>query len=195
MNDPRAELEEMAQALQRGRSKLAAVEDSIAALEPEWDRLHGERTDLRLAIKAIEQGMETTRRAYAIKQKLGEMGIEYSRPMVVLTDAYRGKDAWFLVAVAADGTGLYQHDPRKGGRHWHKSYAVFGDEDDPRALRAHLSRTTRMQDAGLAAHMERGTGSFGAGSGAVKPLPPPDGGRWRWIKVDEQALLTVGADA
>lgn len=41
----------------------------------------------------------------------------------------------------------------------------------------------------LVAWQEKGRGDFGAGSGARKPLGPPGGGRWRWLKVGEQAAL------
>lgn len=44
----------------------------------------------------------------------------------------------------------------------------------------------------LVSWQDRGKGDFGAGSGARKPLPPPGGGRWRWLKVaDGQAELAA----
>jgi hypothetical protein len=48
------------------------------------------------------------------------------------------------------------------------------------------------KDVDLHSWETRGTGDFGPGSGAIKPLAPPSGGRWRWLKVREQAELDGG---
>jgi exonuclease VII small subunit len=40
---------------------------------------------------------------------------------------------------------------------------------------------------------ERGKGDFGGGSGPMKPLAPPSGGRWRWLKVTAQDELEGGS--
>jgi hypothetical protein len=86
--------------------------------------------------------------------------------------------------------------PRRSHRYHGKAYAILGtekSETEGKGHRQQAGRTSeRMLEAGLIAHDTRGRGSFGAGTGSIVPLPPPGGGKWRWIRVDEQALLEVG---
>jgi hypothetical protein len=56
-----------------------------------------------------------------------------------------------------------------------------------------LSRVYDSED--LVEWQEQGTGDYGYGSGPWKPLSPPNGGKWRWLKVREQEELGVAADA
>lgn len=195
-HDPRQELEEMAQALARGRLRLSVINEQIDAIKPEFDMLVDQRAEVKRAIEAIEDGIATTRKAYAIKAMLDLKGIAYDHPIVVMVEAYRGADPWFLCAVGTDGTGLYLNTPKRSHRYAGKSYAILGTETtetEGRGTRQGAGRTyDKMLEAGLVAYDTRSSGSFGAGTGSIVPLPPPGGGRWRWVKVGEQELLTVG---
>lgn len=196
MSDAREQLGEMAQALARGRARLAEINERIDEIKPSFDALVNERVAVKRAIETIEDGMATTRKAYATKTALSEKTIEYAEPLVVLVEAYSGAEPWFLCAVGTDGTGLYLHTPKKSHRYAGKSYAILGSEKtegEARGARQGAGRTSdSMLAAGLISYDTRGRGSFGAGTGSVVPLPPPGGGRWRWIKVAEQDLLTAG---
>lgn len=196
-DDPRQQLEEMAQALARGQARLADINERIDAIEPSYYTLVGERNKLKRALTAIEDGMATTRKAYAIKAALDEKTVEYAHPLVVLVETHSGgAEPWFLCAIGTDGTGLYLHTPKRSHRYAGKSYAILGSEkteNEGHGPRQGAGRTyDKMLAAGLIAYDTRGSGSFGAGTGSIVPLPPPGGGRWRWIKVTEQDLLTVG---
>lgn len=194
--DPRAELESMAQALARGRARLAQINERIDEIKPSFDDLVDERSEVLRAIAAIEDGIAMTRTAYAVKTALNDKGITYSQPMVVLVEGYSLPDPWVLCAVGTDGTGLYLYTPKRSHRYAGKQYAILGSEPsegENKGARQYASLTSSaMLDAGLIAHDTRGKGGFGAGSGSIVPLPPPGGGRWRWIKISEQELLTVG---
>jgi hypothetical protein len=195
-DDPRAELEAMAQALTRGRERLDKINQQIDEIKPSFDELVDERAEVKRAIETIEDGIATTRRAYAVKAALEDKGIAYAHAMVVLVEGFRRPDPWVLCAVGTDGTGLYLYTPKRSHRYSGKQYAILGSEaseEERRGARQYASTTTSgMLAAGLVAHDTRGKGNFGAGSGSIVPLPPPGGGRWRWIKVGEQELLNVG---
>lgn len=217
-DDPRQQLEEMAQARLRGQQQLAEALRARDEMEPKWNAVCARVSNLTQAIKAITRGIETTRKAYAIKAKVDEMDIAYGGSMVVLAETHSEPEPWFLVAVGPEGTGLYIHRVRYRRRFGNTSYArtmrdgeqfvETKDVPDTPYDRS-MSHEARMRLAeeraakllpqvrgsqGLLAKWEtRGRGPFGAGSGPIKPKAPPEGGKWRWIRVDEQALLEVGA--
>lgn len=195
-DDPRAELESMARALARGQARLADINERIDEIKPTFDALVGERATVKRAVQAIENGIATTRKAYAIKAALDKKLITYAEPMVVMVSAYAQPEPWFLCAVGTDSTGLYLHTPKRSHRYAGKQYAILGSErseGEAKGPRQYASLTSeKMLQAGLIAHDTRSKGDYGAGSGSIVPLPPPGGGRWRWIKISEQDLLTVG---
>lgn len=53
----------------------------------------------------------------------------------------------------------------------------------PREVWGSEGRLVRWED--------RGSGAFGAGTGSLRPQAPPEGGKWRWLKVREQEELTA----
>lgn len=142
-----------------------------------------------------------------------------SAPRVIPVQRYSGFDRWEITAVGSEGTPLYvyksgqrsriakeyarpkrpgddeavaaykaaeaerQRERRRTGRLNQNEY-----ERVPRPIMGDASNGERVA-TGLVQWQERGTGAFGDGSGALKPQPPPEGGRWKWLKVRDQGEL------
>jgi hypothetical protein len=182
-------LEEMAQALERGRQQLAEAEAEAERLKRPYHAALAHLADVRKAVELIELGMETAKRAHLIERAIEEAaGAPIDAPPVVMVQTTFSVDRFELVAVGPEGTPLYLHTPKRSHRYHGKSYAVAAVEGREKPSRdAHTSKA--MEEAGLMSWQERGKGQWGDGSGSIKPVAPPEGGKWRWLKVREQELL------
>lgn len=190
MAEPVPSLEEMARMRQAAVEELDKAREAVDDVKPIYELAIDWRSDAHDRVKLIDLAMDTAKREHAIRRALSEQAIDYAGPAVVVTERYSSfaghPDPYLLVAVGPEGTGLYLLKPRRPGRWGGKAYArLQRDGDEP-------ERFERMRDAGLVYWQERGRGEFGEGTGATKPKSPPEGGRWRWLKVREQEELTSG---
>jgi hypothetical protein len=185
-------LEEMAQKIADARERLATAERKVEELRGPYHAATGRAQAIRDEIEAMEQGMESSKRAHMTLLALQDVSLTYDGELVVPIEVYRGHDMYFLVAVGQDGTGLYLHTPKRSHRYQGKTYAVRIDQAQSHGVEP-SSGYQKLRDAGLMEWETRGKdqwGRSGQGSaGAVKPLPPPEGGRWKWLKVREQEAL------
>lgn len=184
---PRELLIEMSQELAVAREESATADRLLDEARRPYEAAVRDSSKARERVKLIEQGIGVLRTAYAIGVRLAEMGIQIEQQPVMIVKFFRPV-AFELVAVGPEGTLLYRQAEgmhRRGTR----DYAIYADE--PPDLDTYYP--DNMRKVGLFYWQEHGRGPFGAGTGSLKPKPPPEGGRWRWVKFDEQALLEVGA--
>lgn len=193
MADPITTLEEAAKARIEAVAEREAAQVALDELRPGYDAAVRRVKDAERRVKRLDQGMEGVRKAYAAEMALRELGIETDEPLFVVVEAHFESElprVWHLVAVAGDGTGLYLSTPRRSHRYDGKRWAIRF-ERAPEGTAP--ERFERMRDAGLVYWDERGRGAWGAGSGSIKAKRAPDGGRWRHLKLREQAALPAGA--
>jgi len=191
-------LEEMAQAIDAKRRERETALARLAELTPAYDEARERTRQLAKELKEMERAMGGAQQAHAIERALAEAGIEFEGPRLVPVREYSGHRWYVLAAVGPKGTGLYLHTPDRSGRYSGKSWAVLReraltqgfDPDAPRGNRHDLTQKSQ-EDAGLLAWQARGKGDFGF-SGAFRPTAPPEGGKWRWLKVREQESLAKG---
>lgn len=194
-------LEEMAQVIAERRREHETALARLAELTPAYDAARDKVRDIARSIRELERAMGGSKRAHAIERALAEAGIVFEGPRLVAVKAHDGHRWYALVAVGSAGTGLYLYTPDRSHRYEGKTHAVLRERAvahgfDPEAPTPHYrDKSLRSQtEAGLVAWQERGTGDVGAHSGAYRPLAPPEGGRWRWLKVREQDELTAGVE-
>jgi hypothetical protein len=191
-SEPITSLEEAAQALEAARLAHASAVRRWKELCPAYDAAHAHMRETAREVERIEQGMTHATRAYAVVRALNELGVDYDGPPVFFLRTPMRVDPYFLAAIGPQGTGLYlRSGPRRYGG---KVYAILEEVAvrhgvDNAAERAAYRTGEQTREAGLREWWERGVGDFGAGSGAVKPKGPPEGGRWKWLKVREQEAL------
>jgi hypothetical protein len=173
-------LEEMAQAHERGRQQLADAEARVEELRGPWEEACGHRDQLAQALKLIGHGMANAHRQHAIERALDERGVSYVAPLIIAPETTHERMASGvyartaeLVAVGPEGTGLY----RTFG--WNKN--VSGARQG--------RQFKRLDDDGKLIAWGEHRGSIY--SDPYKPKPPPEGGKWRWLKVREQEALTT----
>lgn len=185
-----ATLEEMAQAHARGLAQVAQAKAEVERLRKPYEAAWARLSKVELALKTIEQGMESAKHDYAIRRALAEARIATEEPPLVFVEHYADRalpQRFELAALSDDGVGLYVHRPRRSYRRTRKQHAIR-HVHVPELREASFGK---MREAGLVGWEERGRGDFGAGSGSMKPKPPPGGGRWRWLKLREQEALTA----
>lgn len=177
---------------------LAMAEKARADIAPIYDLASAWVRDAQDTLKLIDLTMEAAKRDHAIRVALAEQGIEYAKPTTIIVERYSSMaghpNPFHLVAVGREGTGLYLHTPEHSHRFQGKAYARLLKRGE-KPLRDGPDNYTgqREEKAGLTMWNERGKGQWGAGSGSIKPMAPPEGGRWRWLKVREQAELAETA--
>lgn len=184
-------VEAMALAIQREREQLDEARARVEELKGPYEDAVAKRNRHAASVKAMETAMEIAKRAHMIERALVEAGIEYEGPRVVAAPVYRGHHFYFLVAVAQGGTGLYLYTPERSHRHHAKEHAVLAERLDDLAVEHPTHFGVHLRDASPALRPweARGRGEWGAGSGAMRPQAPPEGGRWRWLKLREQEAL------
>jgi hypothetical protein len=121
-------LEDMAKKIAEARERLSKAERKVEEKKAPYFAAVGDAASIRQEVEAMEQAMESSKRAHMTLRAVEDASLTYDGPLVVPVEVYRGYDMYFL-------------------------------------------------------------GDFGDGSGAMKPLPPPEGGRWKWLKVREQEAL------
>ena len=245
---------ETPQSLQEVSERLAVVDHNLVVskarieeLQQPLDEERGRNRALKNEKERLLQALQVSKRAYSIAQARQAFDSD-AEPVVIVRE--RGEnygkvglpEVWELVAVAADGTGLYKHEPSKITNYRGKErnirpsdgYAirtdavpakvaalveaydaayqaervVYDTEDysDARSRKINAMRkgrhdalmdgyealgisrhaqVRRDERSGLTSWQARGRGDWGA----YKPLAPPAGGRWRWLKVEEQSEL------
>lgn len=181
---PRELLIEMSEELAKARETERRADRRLDELREPFEAASADARKAQERVKLIEQGIEVLKRAYAISVALSEMGITIEQQPVILVKRYRPV-SFDLVAVGPEGTLLYEQDDGLYRGRRARDYAIYADE--PPDLDTYTLET--MTRHGLFNWYERGRGPYGAGSGAIKPKPPPEGGKWRWIKIREQPLL------
>jgi hypothetical protein len=204
MTDIRS-LEDAAVALQQARAELEEAQRRRDELEPAWDAA-GERLHRAYdAVERIEHGMESVIKAHAVAVALTEAGVEYDGPPMIVRPSrsrYEKPVPYVLVAVGPKGTGLYLFKPEKSHRYQGKEHTIREADALAHGLTEPYGGANGgwsyepthewLREDGLWAWQKRGRGNFGDGSGAFKPLPPPEGGRWKWLKIREQEAITSG---
>lgn len=204
-NDP---LVELARAYADARLELAEATSAREELEPAW-KAAGERlAKAQNRVKLIEAGAEAARRAEAILRALEDIGVArdsdqvaQNPPVVLKSLSYRHSgipDVFELVALGPEGTALYRSTQKRssrGGRAYlrrrrREDVVVPPPEDAP-----HWSRHPRLESGQLIDPItqllnweKRGKDQYGTYDGAISPKPPPEGGRWRWLKPDFDAV-------
>lgn len=214
-------LQEVAAAREEWRAALERATQLVAETEKPYHAALGQQQRARTELARTELALKTSARAHFVQQAVIELGVETSEPPVIVVPALGSQglpNVFELAALAPDGTGLYVHKTTgRRGRTTGKTHAVR-TRAVPEELRAAIDRrhepggtaskrNEEMRALGLpesawidsgAVHRSdelfrwqaRGNRDFG-GDGPVKPLPPPGGGRWRWLKVREQEELSA----
>lgn len=88
-------------------------------------------------------------------------------------------------AVAAYEAGAEERKRARIARGYHRP----GDDRERERLPRPVREGSGNEGIELVHWEDRGAGDFGAGTGSRKPQAPPEGGRWRWLKVREQEQL------
>jgi hypothetical protein len=182
-------LEDMAQKISEARDRLATAEREVEKKKAPYFAAVGNAASIRQEVETMEQAMESSKRAHMTLRAVEDASLTYDGPLVVPVEVYRGYDMYFLVAIGEDGTGLYRHTPKRSHRYQGKVHAVRVEQAQSHGVEPPTSSYRKLVEAGLMEWQKRGKGDFGDGSGAMKPLPPPEGGRWKWLKVREQEAL------
>lgn len=193
-------LEEMAQVIQRQRGRVEEAVSTRERLRPAFEAAAAAVAQAQRELGALERALASAKTSHAVARAIVELGVDYAGPHAIAAKVYEGHEYYLLVAVGPMGTGLYLHAPDRSRRHMRKEYAVRRDQavargfDEAATQPYWRGRTSRSQsDAGLVAWEGMGAGSLGAHSGPRKALAPPEGGRWRWLKVREQESLTAAS--
>lgn len=191
-DDGSVSLEEMAGAIEAQREELRAARAHREELRGPYTVAVNAVNATMDRLKAMEQAMEGVVRAHMLRQALEAAGVEYDGPPLVAVRMYFSNESarmYYLVAVGPGGTGLYRFTPDRARRFEAKQHAIrvtdVRGEDVPR-------RICGKDDSDLCEWEERGTGEWGPRSGSMKPKAPPEGGRWKWLKVREQETLSAG---
>jgi hypothetical protein len=195
VSEPVRSLEDAAKLLAAAQQERDAAQAEVDRLKPDYKAAESRLWKAREEVERIEKGMAAAHQAYAVASALNEAGTEHDGPPVVIVAGPLNRPVpYFLVAVAKEGTGLYLHTPSRSHRYQGKEYAIriadanahgVTEEPDRRHRGEHGKTWRNMVEVGLWKWQERGKGDFGY-SGAVKPAAPPEGGRWKWLKVKEQ---------
>lgn len=195
-------LEEMAEAIEEQRGRLEAARARREELRAPYDAALAECRALARRLAEMQRAMFGSKRAYEIRRALDAAGIDYRAEPVIAVKVYEGHRLFLLAGVGASGTGLYICKPDKSGRYAGTEYAVLlkaalaaGYDPDVPRLRGVEPTARSLSDVGLLAWAARGSGSMGSHSGALRPRRPPEGGRWRWLKIVEQEALSAPAGA
>lgn len=194
MAETETTLEEAARMLADAQLALTQAAAAVEETQAPYYAAISRQDRARQEVKRIEQGMGAVVRGSMIRSALDAAGIEYDGPVLIAQPVYKGADLHYLSAVGPAGTGLYIFKPERSHRYHGTQHAILivhanaaGVEERPRG-----ANPSGLTEAGAWLWEARGAGQFGAGSGAVKPLAPPEGGRWRWLKVREQDELPTG---
>lgn len=195
-------LEEAAQAHAVALADVRAAERLFERVRGPYDAARDRLHEAREQVKIIEAGMEAVTVVHATQLALADAGVEFDGPPLV-TMVYGHRErlrVFFLVAVGPKGTGLYRFKPERSHRYQGVEHVVpraaaVAHGHDPEEPRPHYREvTTRAHvDAGLVAWQERGKGDFGR-NGGFRPMAPPEGGKWKWLKVRPQESLTTGTE-
>lgn len=181
-------LEEMARAIEVQREELRTAAACRDELEGPYRVAAEAARAAQARLAAMEQAMEGVKRAHMLRLALQDAAVEYDGPPLVAVRMYFSR-MYYLVAVGPDGTGLYRFTPERARRYEAKQHAIrvtdVRGEDVPR-------RICGKDDSDLCEWEERGKGEWGRRSGPMKPKAPPEGGRWKWLKVREQETLSAG---
>lgn len=188
-------LTEMAQAYAEACAERDAAQTLVAKLYGPYKAARDVLSDKQQTIKQMEQAMGGVKQTDAIRRALVEADLKFDGPLVIATKVYKGHHLYCLAAIGSAGTGLYVYTPETSRRSDSKTHsvrrvdAVKHDYDLEAPIPHHRDRTSTSEEAaGLVAWQERGKGDFGL-SGPYRPMAPPEGGRWRWLKVSEQQAL------
>jgi hypothetical protein len=183
-------IEDAARARQEAADALEKAHDDVQALRPLWEtttRIHAER---KRELDRIDAAMAGVAAAGRVRAALEAQGIEYDGPAIISWEVVNRVEFAPLAAVGPKGTGLYIDVPKRSHRYQGKTHLVLTEH----LRRAGVTGAVLVRGEGMsrrAVWEERGTGSFGPGSGSMKPKAPPEGGRWRWLKVAPERELTA----
>lgn len=191
-------LEEAAVARVEAVAELESAAAELERVKGPYHAAYSRHARAREAVERIDDGMAAVKRAHAITVALREQAIRYEGPLALSwtagsSSSGRLPTVYFLVAVGADGTGLYLHTPKRSHRYEGKEYAIreevaLSHGVEPSIYGRHLA------EAGIREWQNRTT-SAGSFAAARRPLPPPEGGKWRWLKVREQEELPARAES
>jgi hypothetical protein len=98
---------------------------------------------------AMEQAMESSKRAHMTLRAVEDASLTYDGPLVVPVEVYRGYDMYFLVAIGEDGTGLYRHTPKRSHRYQGKVHAVRVEQAQSHGVEPPTSSYRKLVEAGL----------------------------------------------
>lgn len=200
MTEPIRTLEEAAQARAEAAAEFERACARMAELKPDFDAAVHAKERARERLKQIDDGMAAVRRMHASAVALREAGIEYDGPLLVTTQTYSSTDVYHLCAVGPAGTPLFLHVPEHSARYAGKEWVVRAQDAAAHGVteaptgRVEMTRSQHKRaEPELYVWCARGKASGMHFTGAVRPSPPPEGGRWRHLKVREQEALPAGA--
>lgn len=209
-------LEEVAAAREEWRAAVERARERVEELKAPYHAAFAELARAETELARTELALGTAKRSHFIAAAVEALGVETSDPPAVILPQTHGlPKVYELTAIGADGTGLYLSRPERSHRYQGKSWALRM-EHVPEAVReivavelGYGAKAQAIRELGYSASaggeirpvhgsdelmewQERGKGDFGDGSGSMKPVRPPSGGRWRWLKVQEQSELEGG---
>ena len=190
-------LEEQAAARQRAANEVVRARRLVEDLSIDYDAACSKLREARKQLDEIDQAMATIKRVHMTRQALIAKGIEYEEPLVIDPEQKRGfRLPYFLMAVGPKGTGLYISEPRHRGKGGSRSYAIHAthaEQQNAVVPAGHRYGRTHQSDAdaGLLIWEARGKDIYGGMDGTFKQMAPPEGGRWRWLKIEDQGELEV----
>jgi hypothetical protein len=210
-------LAEVAESRERWRAEIEAAEVEVEETKAPYLRAVARLENARRELQRTELALNTAKRMHLIGQAVEALGVQTDEPPVVLAKRWEGETVprvYELVALGSNGEGLYRHVPSRSHRYEGKAHAIRARWVPEEVKRVQVQdksvrlseREAALQALGLRRSaalevrpvhgtpdlwywQERGRGDFGDGSGSLKPTPPPSGGRWRWLKVNEQQEL------
>jgi hypothetical protein len=184
-------LEEAAQMRAQAVAEAARARQHYNSLKPAYEAAGRALKAANDEIKRIDQAMGFVKRNHAINVALDGAGIEYGDARLLIARVGYSTYDFGLVAIGPEGTGLYLHVPEHSHRYQGREHRILLKDVEKHGLDEGRRRRNDAieKETGLVEWQSRGSGSFGPGSGSMKPNPPPEGGRWKWLKIDEQKAL------
>lgn len=182
-------LEDAARQRERAARELRLAEAEVERLRGPWDYANAAVRAARRTLTQLDDGMAAITQAHRIGVALRDVGTDVDGPLVVTRSAIRSHEIGFLVAVGPAGTGLYRFTPKRSGRNAGREHVIRAESG-----RRHDATEPARARHDLWEWQERGSGEFGQGTGSMKPKGPPEGGRWRWLRVEPERELEGGTD-
>lgn len=167
-----ADAPELDHELAAARQELADAEARLAELSGAYNAARDRVTQARRVERRAVVELERAGRDRAARAALAAAGITFEGPLSIVVAVRDQVEVYHLAAFGPEGTPCYRYKPRVSRRHFHTEHAIPTD------------RAGEAQHLGYSAL--RDTGLVSWGNYDHRPKPPPEGGKWRWLKVDEQ---------